>query len=393
MFEGFKNSWKPGKLVIIQLELQPDGVQIHAGKWSRNALDKTSNAATLPFGSIADVIAKFGKSRAYAVHVQGIGVLTRKVEALAGFRDQLIVSGEKDDFHFTSYNDGQQVAVSFLRKTLLEPFLAPLREAKVFLLGISCGPIPLFLLLGENGEANFDFHLQLRNGQITGLSRNEQAQTRGICNGIFLEKHEAFDKAVLHSYVAPNAAYTNAYTPEQTADAFREYARFSQFRFFGLTLVSVILVLLLGNRMYMGRLNQEIVQLETDLSLSNENLALLDRMQLEKTRKEQLISSSGANANEFIAFYLDKTGESVPKSINLVEMYVFPIAEKLKQKQKVEINQERIEIIGNTASSEVLDDWIEKLNRFDWVKSVELINYLDIEQAMAEFKIIITLGA
>jgi Tfp pilus assembly protein PilN len=393
MFEGLKHIWKPGKLVIIQLELQPDGVQVYAGKFSRNTGKNTKQLPSASFGSVAEVLEKFGKSRAYVIHVQGIGVLTRKVEALAGFRDQLIVSGEKDDFHFTSYNDGRNVAVSFFRKTLLENYLAPLLEAKVFLLGISCGPIPLFLLLGENGETSFDFHVKMRDGQIADLSRNEQAQSRGICNGIFLEKNEAFDQAVLCSYTTPAAAYTGAYTAEQTTAALQEYAQFSQFRFFGLALVSLILILLLGNRMYIGRLNQEIAQLETDLSLSNENLALLDRMNLEKKRKEQLISSSGANATEFIAFYLDKTGESVPKAINLVEMYVFPLAEKLKQKHKVEINQEKIEILGNTASSEVLDDWIEKLNRFDWVKSVELMNYQKIENAQAEFKIIITLEA
>lgn len=125
--------------------------------------------------------------------------------------------------------------------------------------------------------------------------------------------------------------------------------------------------------------------------LNNENLALLERLRQEKTRKEQLILSSGINASEFISFYIDRIGESVPGSISLKEVQVFPLKEKLKEKKKVEIQQEVIEIIGYTPGSEVLDNWMEKVNRFEWVKSVELINYLKSENVNAEFKLLITL--
>ena len=47
-------------------------------------------------------------------------------------------------------------------------------------------------------------------------------------------------------------------------------------------------------------------------------------------------------------------------------------------------------IIGYTPNSQVLDDWMEKMNRYEWVESVELLNYLESTNSKAEFKLLIS---
>ena len=70
----------------------------------------------------------------------------------------------------------------------------------------------------------------------------------------------------------------------------------------------------------------------------------------------------------------------------------FPVVDKLKDKQKVEVDSRRIWIAGSTKGNEILDDWIEKMDRFDWVKSIELLNYLKSTDEWAEFEIVINLA-
>ena len=73
-------------------------------------------------------------------------------------------------------------------------------------------------------------------------------------------------------------------------------------------------------------------------------------------------------------------------------MSVFPLTENLKEKRKVEIDQSKIQISGWTSSNVVLDDWIETINREEWVKSVELINYQKINDKDALFNLIISMA-
>ena len=73
-------------------------------------------------------------------------------------------------------------------------------------------------------------------------------------------------------------------------------------------------------------------------------------------------------------------------------MHIFPLKERLKQKRKIEIDQESIEIKGFTNSSTILDDWMEKMNRFDWVERVELLNYSKLGEIQAEFKLYIRIN-
>ena len=120
-------------------------------------------------------------------------------------------------------------------------------------------------------------------------------------------------------------------------------------------------------------------------------MSILEKLGQEEIRKQQLVLNSGVVTNNFISFYLDEIGKAVPKDIRLSEMYVFPVIEKLKEKRKVEIDQSKIEILGWTKSNTVLDDWIESIDRQDWVKSVELMNYQKLSNDESSFKMIVFL--
>jgi hypothetical protein len=141
---------------------------------------------------------------------------------------------------------------------------------------------------------------------------------------------------------------------------------------------------------YINYLNTEIANLEVDLTLTNDTVSLLEKLKQEKNRKELLVSNSGVQQKEFLSYFLDKIGETVPKAISLQVLEVFPLSETLKEKRRVELQQHIIEIEGTSPESETLDDWMERMNRFEWVRSVELINYLKSNNSNASFKLLIT---
>jgi Tfp pilus assembly protein PilN len=380
--------WNPSDLVIIHLNFRTEGVCFSASLENQ----KSSNETFQEFDSIEEIIKKFGKSKAYAIHVNGTGVLTRLVEFLPGYKEQLIVNGDKDDFYFTSFNDDHQVATSFFRKSLIEDIVTELKVAKVFLVGISCGIIPVLNLALDTEKIAFDYTIQIENQRITKFSRNEQPADRSVIQGIFKEKQQAINEGILSSLLAPNENYSSGFTSEENTAALENYSQFNRFRFFGIAVVFIVLSALIINHFYLNHLNNQVADLETELTLNNDNLTLLENLKQEKIRKELLVQSSGVNQDQYLSFFIDRIGETVPKSISLQAMNLFPLKEALKEKRKVEIQPDGIEIIGTTPSSEILDDWMEKMERFQWVESVELLNYLKSENGKAEFKLLISMG-
>ncbi|MCH2224898.1 MAG: hypothetical protein MK066_09030 [Crocinitomicaceae bacterium] len=385
--EWYKNIWKPRSLVTIIVKIDSKGHVYHAGKVSTSNLEEQPNLQR--FDDIEELVNHFGSSKAYALHVIGNGILSRLIESHEGYKDQLIINGNVDEFMFSSYDDGKKMAVSFCRRSLIQKVLDAFSENNWHLYELSCGK-PLLLTLLDDEQIAFDFSMARKENCINRFSRAEQPSEKTSWRNQYWKQEELLALALMRHINIPVAEY---FTEGDTycEQGKENYSQFSQFKFYGISVISAILLSLIVNYFYQNHLNQRVAQLEEDLSIHNENLAMLDRLNQEKQRKEQLVMSAGVTSDNFLSFYMNEIGKSVPKSIHLSEMIVFPIAGKLKNKRKIEVSQNQIRIEGITRGNVVLDDWIEAMNRFDWVERVELLNYLKDGEDMAEFELIMTL--
>lgn len=383
----FTNIWKPRSLVVVFFDFEQGTCVVSAGKIRPGT---HAPQEIQPFDSLEAAIKHFGKSRAIHLHMLGSGVLSRKIQSSGAFQQDLIMNGNPNEFLFTVFDDGNDMAVSFCRKSLIEAQLKQIEEEKWHLYGMSCGVVPMCGLL-EDEQISTDFTISIQHNKIASFQRADEVKKKTMWRGEYW-KQKALIAQAIGAQLASTEPKWRVYGEEE-GDAKRENInQFNQFKVLGLSIVGVIFLSLVVNHFYQNSLNNDIAQLESDLSVHNENLALLDRLSQEKTRKEQLIASAGVNSPSFLSYYLDKIGESVPKSVTLSDMSLFPVVGKMKDKQKVEVDKNRIWIAGVTLGNEVLDDWIEKMDRFEWVQSVELLNYLKSADEWAEFEIEINLA-
>jgi hypothetical protein len=384
-----KEIWRPRKMVCVILELVDQERIYHAVKCPMKSLHPADLPSTSRFGTWEEVVKHFGKSTPYHLHVLGSGVLSRMVESVPNVMDELIINGNPEDFVFSSFDDGQRTAASFFRKSLIEGELAYSAQEKLHLLGLSAGYAPL-LTLAETVHIQLEFNLSFENGQLRQFERAAQSQDKCTFEGRTIQRNQACCAAIVRVQESPPTQYAFS-GAAQFIPARENFTQFNQFRITGVFAVGVILCALVGNYFYVNRLNSDIAQLELDLSVSNESLAMLSRLEDEKQRKEQLVLSAGVNSSRFLSFYLDEIGRTVPKHINLQELQVFPLESKLKNKQKVEVNKSTVRIAGSTLGNEVLDNWIEQMDRFEWVQDIELLNYLKTEGERSDFLLLITL--
>jgi len=382
----FSNIWHPRSLIVIFLDFKQGNCEISAGKVN---FGSNENRAFEIFDDLNAVVKHFGKYKPYHIHVLGTGVLSRKIESNSAYQQDLIMSGNPNEFLFTTFDDGNNMAVSFCRKALITDYLNEFESEKLHLYGLSCGYSAICGIL-EDETISTEFTIEMKQGKIASFQRAETSREKSNWRNDFWTTKTLIAESIRTNKSAEIKWIVDG---EDEGEIARENVhQYNQFKTIGIGIVGAILLALIVNYFYQNHLNDEIAQLEMDLSVHQENISMLDRLTQEKQRKEQLINSAGVNASSFLSYYMDEIGASVPQAITLSDMTVFPIIGKLKEKQRVEVDQKRIWIAGITKNNEILDDWIEKMDRFSWIKSIELLNYLKSTEEWAEFELQITLN-
>lgn len=385
----FKSTYpSPRKFVYVQLQLEQQEWQIrYVVVATKNLPDKVEWTTV---DSAVELLKKAGKNLPYVLHFRGFGVLTRIVENVPNFKETLLVNGHEEDFYFNSMAFRGTIAVSFLRVSLVQAFMDELTAAKAFIWGLHAGPIPLLALLDrQDTTAQLDFTIEIANSDIRKLERNTGDEKRLAVPAGFLSTDEAYVNAFRELMAYETEGYEDGLPESFRTETRGNYKEFMRFVKLGVGMLSIFFFALLGNYFYVNHLNNKAAQLESDIAGFGEDLALIDRLEQEKSRKVVLVDNSGIQSSRYLTFYLDELGASVPASIQLEMLEAFPLTEALKPKRKVELNRQQISIIGYSSNSKVLDDWMEQLEQKKWVAGVELMNYVRINDKKATFNLLV----
>lgn len=310
------------------------------------------------------------------LHFQGKGVLNRTVQNEPGYRDHLLMSGNTDDFYFTDILKEGKVHCSIIRKDIPDELLKKLKEKEFHVVQITSGILVVGILkqyLNKEIIGFGDFALDLEKDwkiikEPTRISSIE-------LEGEQVQAHQ------LESIAAGTLFFTkpeNVQLSEQEEVYTVNYEEARQkniFNRFGFSLMVVFLLVISANYMYLGQLNQEISLNYIRLSEFEEQLTRLAELEEEKDRKEKLLRTSGLLNHHFLSFYLAELGNHLPYNLRFDEFVVRPLIDDIKNKHKVEFQDQLIRIKGRSENSQVLSEWIEKIKQDDWILSVEILNY------------------
>lgn len=337
------------------------------------------------FESMEEILKKADKTVPFIIHVRGAGILARSVENAPNYKERLLVSGREDEFYFNSYERSGSILVSFARKNVIDEFLRPIEAIKGFVWALYIGPSILPFKLEKLNTIQSDYVLSFPTSDQVILSKNEQELTEKQILTTYLE---AIIQYTFQKVDHPDSFY-QAIDEETFKKTRSNYKDYRQFRVIGLSILAFFLVTLTINYFLVNHLNQVAVDYEEEIAGYQDNFAIIDRTKQEKQRKLILFQNSGMQSGNLLSFYADEVGSTVPKEIQFTEMELFPLVQQLKPKHKVETDNTRITVQGITLNSKILDDWMEDLEKKEWVQSVEVINYSRLDDRNSIFHIII----
>ena len=347
--------------------------------------DQTTVHDLAAFESMEEILKKSDKTVPFIIHLRGAGILVRSVENAPNYKERLLVSGREDEFYFNSYELSGSILVSFARKNIIDEFLRPIEAVKGFIWALYIGPSILPFKLKKLSTIQSDYVLSFPTSDQVILSKNEQELTEKQTLTTYLEAiiRYTFQKV---NHPDPFHQAIDKETFKKTRSNYKDYR---QFRVIGLSILAFFLVTLTINYFLVNHLNQVVVDYEQEIAGYQDNFAIIDRTKQEKQRKLILFQNSGMQSGNLLSFYADEVGSTVPKEIQFTEMELFPLTQQLKPKHKVETDNSRITIQGITLNSKILDDWMEALEKKEWVQSVEVINYSRLDDRNSIFHITI----
>lgn len=376
----FRNS-APKKYNLILIHNQSGNVLFHFACIT----GQTMAHDLVSFESMEEVLKKADKTVPFIIHVRGAGILARSVENAPNYKERLLVSGREDEFYFNSYERSGSILVSFARKNVIDEFLQPIETAKGFIWALYIGPSILPFKLENRNVIHSDYVLSFPSTDQITVSKNDQELSEKQVQSSYME---AIINYTYEKNSNPDSFYQaiDAEILDQTKANYKDY---KQFRVIGLSILSFFLVTLTINYFLVNHLNQVAVDYEEEIAGYQENFAVIDRIKQEKQRKLILFQNSGMQSGNLLSYYADEIGATVPKDIQFTEMELFPLIQQLKPKHKVETDNSKIVIQGITLNSKILDDWMEDLEKKQWIQSVEVMNYSRLDDRNSIFHIII----
>ena len=119
----------------------------------------------------------------------------------------------------------------------------------------------------------------------------------------------------------------------------------------------------------------------------------LNLLQSDLNVKRQFIQQNNVPANFAFAFYADRLAAYVSEGIELSELSVCPVINKVKEDKVILFQSNVLRVVGTAPNSAAFSEFLEKINKSTWVNKLKKQVYIyNKENDNADFEIEIQLN-
>jgi len=333
--------------------------------------------------SVKDLLKVTGQYTSFILHFTGKGILNKKIENRPNYRANILLNANPDEFYFTDVITENFIFSSMIRKSVVTEILEHFNQKLNHIISISTGPFISSVLQPQLNLKQIvvnDYILLFENQNLIDFEKKESNIIKSYTIDSKTLDHN--DLSCLgHGALFFNPDKSIILPEDETIFVAnkRETEQKNIFIRFGAGSIIFYFLLFFGNRLYVDSLNETISVNYEKLATSEQTMQAISKLKEEKLRKEKMLSSSGLLNKQFLSFYLMELSNSLPPSISFTNVNVRPFLNEVKRNFKIEIEENSIYIIGETESSNVLSEWIQKLERKDWIAKIDILNYFFVK--------------
>lgn len=296
------------------------------------------------------------------------------------------------NFYYEIAQISSQPIVAISKKEYVDGIVKKLEELGLDLFYFSLGISPMAhsVPFVENKViAISNFQMALENGAIREVSPVESSAPQDyLINGLELPNSSLLAFSHILGHLGGNANATNFGEANG-----RFQSNFKNRRVFGYGLrasLSFFIILLLVNFLVFDHYHTEVNRLNSELTLDSsqkENLVRLeDLVKTKKGRVETLKAVSSSKST----LYLDELAKSIPHQIVLDRISYRPLDKPVRDSKPIILTENTILISGISKDDTEFSKWLEHLEKWDWISSVETLDYDFLNTNASNFLIKVT---
>lgn len=321
--------------------------------------------------------------------ISGNGVLHRKMEftgqeSLIEAFNRLFPHSNFKEFYIQIWQaqDNKVGYLSIIRKDQIDILLEKLQKIKVTKLFL--GPFALNRLLPMMDGIQSGFHdlsvdhyrLKLNDHSIDSIAWTED-EVPNVQLGI---RGEIFKTSTL----IPYASVIDYFIPannfrsleiEQIAENQKEYRYELKFKRTGTAIAVGFLIILLINFIQFSSYFSKNNQLRQEVSMNSDLITKLDSLSAELDLRKKVLNNFNIKGASKVTYYADQIAASVPISVTLDELYIFPIKKGNHDTDDILFENRKVLISGYSQASIDLNNWIKTLQTNKWVSRVSILTY------------------
>ncbi|MDC1324527.1 PilN domain-containing protein [Flavobacteriaceae bacterium] len=294
-----------------------------------------------------------------------------------------------DDFYFEIHSQKNIHFINVCRKDYINALVDTYAKHKLSVLNISLGNhavINLIDFINEDTIFSSNAKIVVEDTAVIEIEKAEVPLQNYEVNGSTVTNQQLLSfSAALQPILNNNSTKTNFSTKKnQLVDAYKHRRFFHQFmKFGGLFILGVLLVNFFVFNHYFESVNALKQLSEINLSTKNKITSLNETVSIKQKMVDDLLKSNGSKSS----FYCDAIIQSLPKTVLLTDYSYQPLLRRIKEDRAIEVSEKTIFISGSSVQSADFSEWINRLEKMDWIEKVAIMEYRNTNSKKSEFKI------
>jgi len=298
-----------------------------------------------------------------------------------------------EDFYFEIWRLKTKSIIAIARKSYLHEIVTNYESQKITIAGISLGICSIADIIDYTDEAILQTNHQLISNQeqeqIISASLQDSVTTYNI-NSLQIENRQllAFSgilRLIMNGTV--NTGSIIAYSNEL-------YDDYNQKTFFvkGLKIaVGALLVVLVLNFIFFTHYYKLAQETSETLLVNKSSIEDVNKIKQRIVVKEEKVKNLVGKTTSQSSLIINEIANKVPASILLTELTFNPLVKKIKPEEPIITQEKTITISGTTIANGAFTNWIESIEKLNWVEKVLITHFGKNDTNETVFSIKLTL--
>ena len=353
---------------------------------------------SLECNNIDEIKSSLKKNQPVVLVINTNSVLTKRIESSSKELTNIVHSAfpniKIEDFYYEILSHSKNHFISICRKSYVNELIENYTSKHIMIIDFHLGNLALSTIvsfINKDSIISSNAITHLEDHQIKDIQKSKNPlESKYNINGLDMTNKELLSFSAALNLVTNSSSNTTNFDSctKKLSDDFNQKQFFNQFSKIGL---SAIFIVLLINFLFFNHYYNEVNTLrETALMLesSKTNMLMLSEkvQKTEKTVNDVLKSSASKSS-----FYVNDIVANLPNHILLSALNYQPLLKKIKVDKPIENDINTILLSGRTNKKILFSQWISQLETLDWIYSVDILNFDDIDNSSSEFNLKITL--